>query len=150
MAVTGKCVLVVEAPLEEAFKKFTDCDQWSKWMPEAFSPVKTPKGSLPEGGSFTVKIPMGALKPTIPVKVFRVRPNREVAWGGGAKGILDAEHCFFFEDAGEGRTRIRSEETFRGLLTLPKPIGKQMKKEIERIGEAQLSAFGAYVKKAKA
>jgi len=145
MAVTGRCEIVVDAPLAVAFGQFVDCNRWSAWMPEAFRPVKTPRGALPEGGSFTVKIPLGALEPTLPVKVFRVRPNHEVAWGGGARGVLHIEHCFFFEHAGEGRTRIRSEETFRGLLTLPTRVGRRMEKEIVRIGEAQLAAFCAYV-----
>lgn len=150
MAVVGKAVLVVEAPLKEAFAKFIDFSQWKDWMPELFTPVSGPSHPLREGDKFKVRLAVGPLKPTLPINTMRVQEGREVTWGGGIPGLLKAEHCFFFENMGDGRTRIRSEETFTGLLTSPKPIATQMKKEIERIGEAQLAGFGQWIKKASA
>ena len=145
MAVTGKVTMIVNAPLEEAYQKFCDFSRWGEWMPEIFRPVSGPQRVLTGGDAIKVKLKAVGPAMTMPIKVFRSSPNREITWGGGAKGLLHAEHCFFFEDAGEGRTRIRSEETFSGALTLPAP--GFLKKQIETIGAAQLEGFSAWVSK---
>lgn len=143
MAVTGKVTMIVDAPLDEAYQKFCDYSLWDQWMPAGFRPVKGPARVLQAGDNVKVKLKAVGPAMTVPLKVFRATTNKEITWGGGPKGLLHAEHCFFFEDAGEGRTRIRSEETFKGALTLPAP--GLMKKEIERIGGEQLQAFSTWI-----
>ncbi len=150
MSVNSKCVLVVEAPLAEAFSKFSDYSTWNSWMPDCFRPVKGPSRPLQKGDAITVKIEAQGRKLNAPMKILRLAPNREIAWGGGVPGVLTADHAFFFEEMEGGRTRIRSDETFTGLLTMPRFLQKIFKKDMDRIGEAQLSAFGAWIKKAQA
>jgi len=89
-----------------------------------------------DNGAFTVKVP---------VDVQRIDEGREVMWGGGVPGVLVAAHSFFFDDEGGGRTRIRSEELWTGVLTRIAPIAKRIRAQAERIGAAQLEGFVRHV-----
>lgn len=46
---------------------------------------------------------------------MRIDPPRELAWGGGIRGIFFGEHVFRLESGGEGVTRLIHEETFSGF-----------------------------------
>lgn len=149
MAVTAKSVIIVDAPVAEAFAKFIDFPRWEKWMPELFEPVSGPNASIAEGDKLKVRLRAGGRPVPAPIKVLRIRQNQEVAWGGGVPGLVSADHAFFFEDTGDGRTRIRSEETFTGLLTVLPPVKKQILREATRIGEGQLGGFRDWIARNK-
>ncbi|MFW6050264.1 MAG: SRPBCC family protein [Myxococcota bacterium] len=136
MGITAEAERTVELPRERAFELFIDYSRWHEWMPRDFRPVSGPDRPLVQGDRLKVRIP----PITAHLKVLRVRPGEEICWGGGVPG-LRAEHSFYFEDAGPGRTRIRSVEPWTGALTKVGPLAARLKKEAERIGAAQLDGF---------
>ena len=72
-------------------------------------------------------------------EVLVVDPFKEITWGGGNPKLLTARHCFFFEDAGEGKTLVRSVETWEGgAERFLKPI---ISRAAAAIGKAQLAAL---------
>ena len=50
------------------------------------------------------------------LKVSRLDRPRELAWRGGVRGLLWAEHRFVLEPDGDRRTRVQSIETWHGAL----------------------------------
>jgi hypothetical protein len=80
-----------------------------------------------------------------PLKIIRLRPNKEIWWKGGVRGVLVGEHSFFFEDDA-GMTHLRSEEPFTGLLTVG-PIGGAIEREAIKVGQRTLQSFASYLDK---
>lgn len=144
MTVTAEAERTVELPRDRAFQLFIDYPNWHRWMPKDFEPLSGPARALAAGDVVQVRLPPIKAK----IKVLRVRPGEEVCWGGGGPG-LRAEHSFYFEDAGEGRTRIRSVEPWTGPATKIGPLARRLLKEANRIGAAQLDGFVAYAKAQK-
>ncbi|MFW5925887.1 MAG: SRPBCC family protein [Myxococcota bacterium] len=136
MTVTSEAERIVELPRERAFELFIDYPRWHQWMPRAFQPIAGPDRPLQQGDRLQVRIPPVKAR----LRVSRVRPGEEVCWTGGGP-ILHAAHSFYFEDAGDGRTRIRSVEPWEGPLLHIGPLARYIKKEADRIGTAQLDAF---------
>lgn len=122
---------------EVAFDQLADYGSWGSWMPRSFRPVGARQGPLRVGDRLRVRI-AGAPFPTV-LEVTQVDRPREIAWRGGARGILGAEHRFVFEKDGEGATRVRSVEVWYGALA---PLARFVVKRIaERIGEEQLAGL---------
>lgn len=129
----------IEAPPQRVFDKLADLASWPAWMPRSFVPVVaagTPS-PLRLGDRFRVRVGGAPFASTL--KISRMDRPREIAWRGGIRGVLWAEHRFVLEADGDRKTRVRSIETWRGALAgvlrrvvLPAAI---------RIGGQQLAAL---------
>jgi hypothetical protein len=121
---------------EVAFDRLADLASWPSWMPSSFRPAGTPEGALRPGRRVWVRI-AGIPAPT-PVEVTELRRPKEIAWSGGVRGLLWANHQFFFEADGDG-TVVISHETWSGLLA--SLVEQFIKPAAERIGSHQLEAL---------
>ena len=135
MSVVAQAQLELDRPIEEVFANFVDYGTWHAWMPDGFVPVHGPKRVLRPGDRVVVRMAGAALAS---LRVLRVRLNEEVCWRGGIPGVIVGEHSFFFEDLGAGRTRVRSEEPFSGLLTRVAPLGKRIERDASAVGRRML------------
>jgi hypothetical protein len=129
----------VAASPEAAFDQLADLPSWTKWMPRSFRPVGQPKGALGLGRRFRVRI-AGSLVAT-KLEVSALHRPMEIAWRGGMRGLLWAEHCFVFEPEGATGTRVRSVETWYGILA---PLVRRIVQPVaERIAGEQLAGLAA-------
>ena len=142
MAVVAAAEIELDKPIDELFARFVDYTTWDSWMPKSFRPVRGPARALQVGDRVAVRMGPGLLTP---LSVLRVRDNREICWRGGIPGLSVGDHSFFFDDLGEGRTRIRSEEPFRGLLPSLGPLGRAIEREASNAGKDMLEGFRQYV-----
>jgi hypothetical protein len=137
--------LTVDAPRDVAFAKFIDYGHWDLWMPSDFRPVSGPARALKLADKMKVSIgPKGLI--SLQLEVIRIRDGVEICWRGGPAWLLQGDHSFFFADVeGQpGKTRIRSEEPLRGLLTVG-PLGAGVERAMTD-GVAQLlSRFSSYL-----
>jgi hypothetical protein len=133
---------VVNASLEVAFARFVDYSAWDQWMPSSFRPLSGPARALRLGDRFTMGLgPSGKL--ANPLRVHRLRPNKELCWAGGVAGLLAGEHSIFFSEADDkSKTKLRSEDVFAGVFTRG-PLGRYLEREATKIGEQVLSGFAA-------
>jgi len=139
MSFVAEAERTIEAPPQRVFDKLIDVASWPTWMPRSFVPVLrsgTPS-PLRLGDRIKVKVAGGPLPTTLRMSKL-VRPT-ELAWRGGVRGLLWAEHRFVLEPVGDRRTRVRSIETWHGALSrllrgfvLPLAV---------RIGNEQLAAL---------
>lgn len=138
--------LLVDAPRNVAFAKFIDFSCWDLWMPSDFRPVSGPSRALRQGDEVKVTIgPKGRI--SLKLEVLRVRDDTEICWRGGPAGLLRGEHSFFFADGvadKAGKTRIRSEEPLRGLLTIG-PLGARVERAMSDGASVLLTRFASYL-----
>jgi hypothetical protein len=139
MSFVAQAELTIDAPPQRVFDRLADFATWSSWMPTSFAPVV--QAGMPSplrlGDRFQVKIGGAPFASTLRLSVLE-RP-REIAWRGGLRGLLWAEHRFVLEPDGDRRTRGRSIETWRGALAgLARRIVKPL---AERIGGEQLAGL---------
>lgn len=137
--------LTVDAPREVAFAKFIDFTHWDLWMPADFRPVAGPARALRAGDKVKVSIgPKGRI--SLRLEVLRVRDNIEICWRGGPAGLLQGDHSFFFSDAAgaQAKTRIRSEEPLRGLLTIG-PLGAAVERALADGASELLQRFSSFL-----
>jgi hypothetical protein len=132
----------IATPLDFAFARFIDFSYWDLWMPKLFRPISGPARALREGDRMLVGLGRSG-KLTGRLRVKRLRPNKEICWEAGIPGLLVGEHSFFFS-AAHSNTTLRSEEPFRGLLSLG-PIGRRIEQIATETGEAILSSFAAHI-----
>jgi hypothetical protein len=142
MAVVASAEIELDEPVAALFARFVDYTTWASWMPSNFRPVRGPSRALRVGDRVTVRMGPGLLTP---LSVLRLRPGREICWRGGIPGVLVGEHSFFFDDLGDGRTRIRSEEPFTGVLPRLGPLGRAIEREAGHTGMKMLEGFRDYV-----
>ncbi|HKP61119.1 MAG TPA: hypothetical protein VJV78_30520 [Polyangiales bacterium] len=144
MAVIATAEEIIEAPVARAFQRFIDYSAWDLWMPAVLKPIAGPARELRAGDSVTVSFGDGARRMRAELNVIRVRPNRELCWRAGVPGLLVGEHSFFFAEQ-DGKTSVRSEEPFSGMLAQ-----RLMARVIERMaGEVHtqiLSGFAAHMR----
>ncbi len=116
MSFVAEAELIIDAPPARVFDRLADFASWPTWMPRSFIPVVRPGEPSPLrlDDRFRVKIAGGPFASTLRISVLE-RP-REIAWRGGLRGLLWAEHRFVLEPDGDRRTRVRSIETWRGAL----------------------------------
>lgn len=117
MSFVAEAERTIDAPPQRVFDRLADLASWPSWMPRSFTAVlraRTPSPLRP-GDRFRVKISGAPLASTLKVSKLD-RPN-ELAWRGGVRGLLWAEHRFVFEPIGDRKTRVRSIETWRGALS---------------------------------
>ena len=128
---------VAEASLESKespdvlYDRLADHQQWFRFMPRSFKPLGQPRPTLKVGDRLRVRV--GGL--ASPIFLSTMNRPQEIAWTGGRRGVLYAEHRFVFEASGTG-TRVRSIETWEGALSgLLRPILQRL---AERVGKQQL------------
>ena len=117
MTFVAQAELIIDAPAARVFDRLADFAAWPSWMPASFVPL-VPAGRpspLRLGERFRVKVGGAPFASTLRLSVCQ-RP-REIAWRGGLRGVLWAEHRFVLEPSGENHTRVRSIETWRGALS---------------------------------
>lgn len=127
---------------EIAFDTLADHASWADWMPHSFRPAGPSRGTLRAGDRVLVHIARAPV--ASPIVVSRVERPREIAWGGGLRFVISAEHRFLFEPDGSGGTVIRSVETWNGVLARAlRPVVKRL---AERIGAQQLAGIARGVR----
>jgi hypothetical protein len=131
LEVTSRCA--------DAFALFTDFTRWGEWMPRTFSPVTGPTRALQLGDKFKVRV--GSLP--IALEVIRLRAGAEICWRGGSRWVMRGDHAFLFTEA-NGKTRIRSQETLSGLLTVS-ALGGRVQGAAAREAQAMLARFSDYL-----
>ena len=131
--------LTIDAPPQHVFDRLADFAAWPSWMPESFLPVLPAHAQSPLqlGDRFRVKVGGARFASTLELSALE-RPC-EIAWRGGVRGVLWAEHRFVLEPDGDHRTRVRSIETWRGALA---GVARRIVKPLaEKIGRQQLAGL---------
>jgi hypothetical protein len=132
---------LLSVPAPTAFDRLVDHESWSSWMPASYRPIGKSVGRLAEGSVFRAQIEGIPFPATC--KVCVVRSPSELAWRGGVRGLLWAEHRFLFEPKGPTSVEVVSAETWHG------PLAMLLRGVIERgaskIGREQLAALAASV-----
>lgn len=139
MSFVAQAELLIDAPPSRVFDRLADFAAWPSWMPASFVPLirKGDPSPLRLGDRVRVKVGSAPFASTLRISILD-RP-RELAWRGGVRGLLWAEHRFVLDPDGDRRTRVRSIETWRGALAglaqrLVKPLA-------EKIGGEQLAGL---------
>ena len=119
MSFVAEAERTIDAPAPRVFDRLADVASWPSWMPRSFAVVPRVRAGTPSplrpGDRVRVKISGAPLASTLKVSKLE-RPN-ELAWRGGVRGLLWAEHRFVFEPIGDKKTRVRSIETWHGALS---------------------------------
>jgi hypothetical protein len=144
MSAIAVAELTVDAPRTEAWGRFIDFACWDLWMPPDFRPICGPARALAAGDTMTVGIGHKA-RLKVPLDVIRLRPTKEICWRGGNPLVVRGEHSFLFADADAGKTRIRSEETFQGLLSMG-PFAARLERAASDAAGDLLERFAEYLK----
>jgi|HubBroStandDraft_1064217.scaffolds.fasta_scaffold239493_2 hypothetical protein len=126
---------------EVAFDRLADFASWAEWMPRSFRPTGSPTGELTVGRRIRVRI--GGMPNATTIEVSEKRRPAEIAWRGGVRGVLFADHHFLFEPDGRGGTLVTSLETWSGALA---PFTRLFIQPMAaRIGGQQLEALARAV-----
>ena len=106
----------IDASPEKVWEVLVDFKSWEAW--NAFIPLV--HGNLKVGERMLIKVVSPGLKPMIfKPKVFVVRPNKEIIWGGSFLKILyRGDHAFILDPIPGGKTRFRQIERFIGPIVL--------------------------------
>jgi hypothetical protein len=111
---TFEVSIELDVPRERAFEALRDHPKWSAWMPASFRPLGASSGPLVPGAK--CKIAIAGVPGEQQIRVTVVDAPRELRWVGGVRGVLFADHAFFFDETAPGRCRVRSSETWSGVL----------------------------------
>ena len=142
MSVVAKAERQLPGQPEKLFSSFIDFRNWRYFMPPEFRPIDGPERVLRAGDRLRMRIDTGLVRVAAPVIIFTVDAPNEIVWGGGS-ALLQARHHFRFEADGEG-TKVISEEIWTGLLARIPRVGRKIKQQAERIGQAQLDGFARW------
>jgi hypothetical protein len=129
--VKGTAEIDVAAPPQVVWDVLTRFENWPNWNSDVKS--MSFEGPLAPGSTFRWKAGPG----TILSMLDRVEPPRYVSWHGKTLTI-DAYHEWWLQPR-DGGTRVRTEETFSGLLakilrgTLQKTLDKSLEVGVERL-----------------
>ena len=133
---------IVAASPELVFDRLADHPSWREWMPKSFFPVGPSEGPLKVGSRPRVRV--APMPTSTRLKVDVAERGKELAWSGG-NILLHAHHRFLFEPAEGNQTRVRSVETWAGLLA---PLMKGfVKPAAEKIGMEQLEGLARSLEK---
>jgi hypothetical protein len=125
---------------EVAFDALRDHPSWREWMPRSFAPRSELGRPLEPGDVIRVRVGGAPVASRIEIAVVD-RPS-EITWCGGVRGLIYARHRFLFEPH-EGGTRVRSVETWSGVLAaLAKPA---LGRAAEKVGGQQLRGLARAV-----
>ena len=107
--------VVVEAPIEAVWTVLTDFAAHADWNPFlAFE-----RATLTVGERLRVRVsPPGTRARTLEPVLTACDPPNRYEWLGriGVPGLLDARHRFGLSELAPGRTQLRQEEDFSGVL----------------------------------
>ena len=106
--------VVIRAPPEAVWNTLLDFSHYPEWNP----PVGWLRGDFRSQGRIRMYIePLGRASKA---RVNRLHANLEYAWTGvwGLAFLLSGEHCYRFEDLGDGSTCLHHGEQFRGVLSV--------------------------------
>jgi hypothetical protein len=137
---------VIEVPVATVFEALASFSAWRRWMPNMLRPAKGPERVLEPGDR--VLALLGGFLP-MPLHVLRVTANREVTWRGGVPALVTGEHAFYFEDLGDGRTRVISEETFSGFFAQLPGLSRLIERSGSGAAEGMLLALAQFVESAQ-
>ena len=144
MSFVAEASIDLPVPPEVAFDALRDHASWKEWMPRSFAPASDLGRPLEEGDVIRVRVAGAPVASKIDVAV--VVRAREITWCGGIRGVLYGRHRFLFEPH-EGGTRVRSAETWSGVLaTLTKPA---LARAAAKVGLQQLRALERHVERAR-
>jgi uncharacterized membrane protein len=107
--VVGTSEIEIDAPAQTVWDVLTAIDRWPTWNPDVKS--VSMEEPVAVGSVFRWKAGPGTITSTI----RRVEPPRLIAWTGRTFGIK-AIHFYRLEPR-DGRTFVRSEESYEGLVT---------------------------------
>lgn len=144
MPVIATAELTIDVLLPVAFQRFTDYSTWDLWMPPMFRPITGPSRQLRTGDLVKVDVGEAGRRFRAELNVIRVRPNRELCWRAGVPGVLVGEHSFFFTESA-GKTTVRSEEPFSGVLA-HRPWASVIERSAARMHNQMLSGFATHVR----
>jgi hypothetical protein len=105
----------VDAPPERVWEVLTDFAAYHEWNPFIFRAAGRP---VP-GSRLELRMGLPGRRPmTFRPEVLEAEPGRRLRWLGRVlvPGLFDGEHGFTIQPAGPGRSHLRQEERFRGLL----------------------------------
>ncbi len=141
MQITVEKEIVINKPVQQAWKVFVDVNNW----PNVFPNVIDSKidGKLEVGKKFRM-----VLKGTIPFMPLDVRPtilqvqeNRFLSWRGSGKLGINGVHDFIFQPKGK-QTKIISREVFSGKFVF---LARPLKSRVERSFEVHLQGLKKYM-----
>ncbi|HSO37517.1 MAG TPA: SRPBCC domain-containing protein [Labilithrix sp.] len=139
MSFVAQAELTIDAPPQRVFDRLADFAAWPSWMPPSFVPLVKPGAPSPLRLGDRIRVKVGGAPFASTLRLSALERPREIAWRGGLRGILWAEHRFVLEPDGERRTRVRSIETWHGALAgLTRRIVKPL---AEKIGGQQLAGL---------
>ncbi len=129
----------IEAPPEVVFDTLLDHPTWKDWMPRSFAVASAADGPHRPGKRFRIRVARAPFASTLELTIAD-RP-REVAWTGGVRGLLHADHRFRLAGDGKGGTHVHSHETWSGALAgVLRPL---LKPGAERVGREQLAGLAS-------
>jgi hypothetical protein len=139
MSFIAEASITLPVSPEVAFDALRDHPSWKAWMPRSFVPASKLGRPLEEGDVIRVRVAGAPFASKIAVVV--VERAREITWAGGIRGVLHGRHRFLFEPH-EGGTRVRSAETWSGVLaTLTRPA---LSRAASKVGAQQLRGLEAH------
>ena len=131
--VVGASEIEIAAAPEVVWEVLTAIDGWPSWNPDVKS--VSIHDSIAPGAQFRWKSDPGTITSTIQ----RVEPARLIAWTGSTPGIR-AIHFWHFEPR-DGRTFVRTEESFDGLVA--RLLRRQLQRTLDKALEDGLQHLKA-------
>lgn len=106
----------IDAPPERVWEVLIDFPAWKEWNPFIPSVI----GKLEVGASLRITVsPPGIKSMEFRPKVFTLRPEQEILWGGSfLRVVYRGDHAMLLEPLPGGRTHFRQRERFRGPMVL--------------------------------
>ena len=108
----------IDAPPSAVWNVLNDTEKYPAWNPF----IRVIEGRFVVGSQISITIHLTEDRPqTFKPKVLVVRTGKEIRWIGRlfVPGLFDGEHSFVLHETAEGRTLLRHEERFTGVLVLP-------------------------------
>jgi hypothetical protein len=125
----------IAASRERVWSVLADVDAWHEWNPV----LKGLDGSLAVGAWHRLSLDVGVATVPIPVRLTEFRPPHEIAWRGGARRLVAAEHGFRVERIADQRSRVVHYESFEGLLV--RLVGRRIERTLRPRYEATNDAL---------
>jgi uncharacterized protein YndB with AHSA1/START domain len=136
-AVAGASEIEIAAPPERVWKVLAAIDRWPSWNPDVKSMSIT--GEVRPGSVFRWKAGPSTITSTI--RLFE--PPRLISWTGKTFGMR-ANHLYCLE-AGDGRTIVRTEESFYGVFA--RLLRRTLQKTLDDALESSLRHLKAEVER---
>jgi hypothetical protein len=137
--VVAEADIEIGAAPERVWDTLVDVERWPQWNSEVKS--VTLEGGTQEGSVFRWKTSSGTITSTFQT----LDPPRHVAWRGKTLSIK-AIHIWTFEQI-DGRTSVRTAESFEGLLA--RLLRRRLQKMLQKTLETGLQKLKAEVERQK-